>query len=85
MIDHLARDTAVTKLQVAPGWSRPSCRMRGTAPSGGARHDRRHARHAAGLADPDFTAVGQYAFLLPVPAGPLLGVSRVLRHGGAAA
>jgi acyl-CoA thioesterase len=84
----LARDTAVTKLHVAPGWytaELPSAWDFRT-PSGGALMTVAMRAMQAELDDPGLRALSANThFCSPVPAGPLEVRVEVLRHGGAAA
>ncbi|MEO8604353.1 MAG: thioesterase family protein [bacterium] len=84
----LARDTAVTKLTVAPGWYTadlpPAWDFR--TPSGGALMTVAMRAMQQELADPALRALSANThFCSPVPAGPLEIRVEVLRHGGAAA
>lgn len=84
----LARDTAVTKLKVAPGWYTadlsPAWDFR--TPSGGALMTVAMRAMQQELADPALRPLSANThFCSPVPAGPLEIRVEVLRHGGAAA
>jgi acyl-CoA thioesterase len=84
----LARDTAVTKLKVAPGWYTadlpPAWDFR--TPSGGALMTVAMRAMQQELADPALRPLSANThFCSPVPAGPLEVRVEVLRHGGAAA
>ena len=84
----LARDTAVTKLTVAPGWytaDLPNAWDFRT-PSGGALMTVAMRAMQQELADPALRPLSANThFCSPVPAGPLEIRVEVLRHGGAAA
>ena len=84
----LARDTAVTKLSVAPGWYTaelsPAWDFR--TPSGGALMTVAMRAMQQELGDPGLRPLSANThFCSPVPAGPLEVRVEVLRHGGAAA
>jgi acyl-CoA thioesterase len=84
----LARDTAVTKLTVAPGWytAELSDAWDFRTPSGGALMTVAMRAMQAELADPALRPLSANThFCSPVPAGPLEVRVEVLRHGGAAA
>ena len=84
----LARDTAVTKLKVAPGWytAELSHVWDFRTPSGGALMTVAMRAMEQELADPDLRLLSANThFCSPVPAGPLEVRVEVLRHGGAAA
>jgi acyl-CoA thioesterase len=84
----LARDTAVTKLTVAPGWytaDLPNAWDFRT-PSGGALMTVAMRAMQKELSDPALRPLSANThFCSPVPAGPLEIRVEVLRHGGAAA
>jgi acyl-CoA thioesterase len=84
----LARDTAVTRLRVAPGWYTadlpPSWNFR--SPAGGVLMAVAMRAMQAELDDPELRPVSANThFCSPVPAGPLEVRVEVLRHGSAAA
>ena len=84
----LARDTAVTRLRVAPGWYTaeipPTWNFR--SPAGGVLMAVAMRAMQAELDDPDLRPVSANThFCSPVPAGPLEIRVEVLRHGTAAA
>ena len=84
----LARDTAVTRLAVAPGWYTadlpPAWNFR--SPAGGVLMTVAMRAMQAELGDPALRPVSANThFCSPVPAGPLEIRVEVLRHGGAAA
>ncbi len=84
----LARDTAVTRLKVAPGWYTadlsPAWNFR--TPSGGALMTVAMRAMQQELGDPGLRPLSANThFCSPVPAGPLEVRVEVLRHGGAAA
>ncbi len=84
----LARDTAVTRLRVAPGWYTadlpPAWNFR--SPSGGVLMTVAMRAMQAELDDLELRPVSANThFCSPVPAGPLEIRVEVLRHGGAAA
>jgi acyl-CoA thioesterase len=84
----LAKDTAVTRLKVAPGWYTAmlpdAWNIR--TPAGGVLMTVAMRAMQEELADPDLRAVSANThFCSPVPAGPLEIRVEVLRHGGAAA
>jgi acyl-CoA thioesterase len=84
----LSRDTAVTRLKVAPGWYTadlpPSWNFR--TPSGGVLMTVAMRAMQQELADPDLRPLSANThFCSPVPAGPLAIRVEVLRHGNAAA
>jgi acyl-CoA thioesterase len=84
----LARDTAVTKLTVAPGWytAELSNAWDFRTPSGGALMTVAMRAMQQELADPGLRPLSANThFCSPVPAGPLEIRVEVLRHGGAAA
>jgi acyl-CoA thioesterase len=84
----LARDTAVTRLQVAPGWytAELSHAWDFRTPSGGALMTVAMRAMQAELADPALRPLSANThFCSPVPAGPLEVRVEILRHGGAAA
>ncbi|MFN8643356.1 MAG: thioesterase family protein [Candidatus Binatia bacterium] len=84
----LARDTAVTKLAVAPGWytAELSNAWDFRTPSGGALMTVAMRAMQQELADPALRPLSANThFCSPVPAGPLEIRVEVLRHGGAAA
>jgi acyl-CoA thioesterase len=84
----LARDTAVTKLAVAPGWytAELSNAWDFRTPSGGALMTVAMRAMQEELADPGLRPLSANThFCSPVPAGPLEVRVEVLRHGGAAA
>lgn len=84
----LARDTAVTKLAVAPGWytAELSDAWDFRTPSGGALMTVAMRAMQQELADPGLRPLSANThFCSPVPAGPLEVRVEVLRHGGAAA
>lgn len=84
----LARDTAVARLQVAPGWytAELSHAWDFRTPSGGALMTVAMRAMQQELADPDLRPLSANThFCSPVPAGPLQVRVEVLRHGGAAA
>ena len=84
----LARDTAVTKLKVAPGWytAELSNAWDFRTPSGGALMTVAMRAMQEELADPALRPLSAHThFCSPVPAGPLEVRVEVLRHGGAAA
>lgn len=84
----LARDTAVTKLEVAPGWytAELSDAWDFRTPSGGALMTVAMRAMQEELADPALRPLSANThFCSPVPAGPLEIRVEVLRHGGAAA
>lgn len=84
----LARDTAVTKLAVAPGWytAELSDAWDFRTPSGGALMTVAMRAMQEELADPALRPLSANThFCSPVPAGPLEVRVEVLRHGGAAA
>ena len=84
----LARDTAVTKLAVAPGWytAELSNAWDFRTPSGGALMTVAMRAMQEELGDPGLRPLSANThFCSPVPAGPLEVRVEVLRHGGAAA
>lgn len=84
----LARDTAVAKLHVAPGWytAALSHAWDFRTPSGGALMTIAMRAMQEELADPALRPLSANThFCSPVPAGPLEVRVEVLRHGGAAA
>jgi acyl-CoA thioesterase len=84
----LARDTAVTRLQVAPGWytAELSSAWDFRTPSGGALMTVAMRAMQQELGDPALRPLSANThFCSPVPAGPLEIRVEVLRHGGAAA
>src|SRR5689334_4876830 len=84
----LARDTAVTRLKVAPGWytAELSNAWDFRTPSGGALMTVAMRAMQEELADPALRPLSANThFCSPVPAGPLEIRVEVLRHGGAAA
>lgn len=84
----LARDTAVTKLAVAPGWytAELSNAWDFRTPSGGALMTVAMRAMQEELADPGLRPLSANThFCSPVPAGPLEVRVEVLRRGGAAA
>ncbi len=84
----LARDTAVTKLKVAPGWYTAELPHDWDirTPSGGALMTVAMRAMQEELADPDLRPLSAHThFCSPVPAGPLEVRVEVLRHGSAAA
>jgi acyl-CoA thioesterase len=84
----LARDTAVTRLAVAPGWytAELSHAWDFRTPSGGALMTVAMRAIEQELADPALRPLSANThFCSPVPAGPLEIRVEVLRHGGAAA
>jgi len=84
----LARDTAITRLEVAPGWyTADLCEAWNfRTPSGGALMTVAMRAMQTELGDPDLRPLSANThFCSPVPAGPLEVRVEVLRHGGAAA
>jgi acyl-CoA thioesterase len=84
----LARDTAVTRLQVAPGWytAELSHAWDFRTPSGGTLMTVALRAMQEELNDPALRLLSANThFCSPVPAGPLEVRVEVLRHGGAAA
>lgn len=84
----LAADTAVTKLDVAPGWYTAELgdHWDFRTPSGGVLMTVAMRAMQAELANDDFRPISANThFCSPVPAGPLEIRVEVLRHGGAAA
>jgi len=84
----LARDTAVTRLRVAPGWytAEISDGWNFRTPSGGVLMTIAMRAMHEELADPNLRPVSANThFCSPVPAGPLEIRVEVLRHGNAAA
>jgi acyl-CoA thioesterase len=84
----LARDTAVTRLKVAPGWYTAdlSTAWDFRTPSGGALMTVAMRAMQEELGDPGLRPLSANThFCSPVPAGPLEIRVEVLRHGGAAA
>ncbi|HZR81046.1 MAG TPA: thioesterase family protein [Candidatus Binatia bacterium] len=84
----LARDTAITRLRVAPGWYTADLpdAWNFRSPAGGVLMTVAMRAMQAELADPDLRPVSANThFCSPVPAGPLEVRVEVLRHGGAAA
>ncbi|MDX2170034.1 MAG: thioesterase family protein [Deltaproteobacteria bacterium] len=84
----LARDTAVTRLTVAPGWytAELSSAWDFRTPSGGALMTVAMRAMQQELGDPDLRPLSANThFCSPVPAGPLEVRVEVLRHGGVAA
>lgn len=84
----LARDTAVTRLRVAPGWYTadlpPAWDFR--TPSGGALMTVAMRAMQEELGDAELRPLSAHThFCSPVPAGPLAVRVEILRHGGAAA
>ena len=84
----LARDTAVTRLKVAPGWytAELSHAWDFRTPSGGALMTVAMRAMQEELCDPELRILSANThFCSPVPAGPLEIRVEVLRHGAAAA
>jgi acyl-CoA thioesterase len=84
----LARDTAVTRLEVAPGWytAELSTAWDFRTPSGGVLMTVAMRAMQLELNDPRMRPVSAHThFCSPVPAGPLQVRVDVLRHGGVAA
>jgi acyl-CoA thioesterase len=84
----LARDTAVTRLQVAPGWYTAQLpeRWNFRTPSGGVLMTVAMRAMQAELGDAELRPLSANThFCSPVPAGPLEIRVEVLRHGSAAA
>jgi acyl-CoA thioesterase len=84
----LARDTAVTRLKVAPGWYTASLTdaWNFRTPSGGVLMTIAMRAMQDELGDPELRPLSANThFCSPVPAGPLEIRVEVLRHGGAAA
>jgi acyl-CoA thioesterase len=84
----LAQDTAITRLDVAPGWyTADLCEAWNfRTPSGGALMTVAMRAMQTELGDPDLRPLSANThFCSPVPAGPLEIRVEVLRHGGAAA
>lgn len=84
----LAADTAITRLDVAPGWyTADLCEAWNfRTPSGGALMTVAMRAMQTELGDPDLRPLSAHThFCSPVPAGPLEIRVEVLRHGGAAA
>ena len=84
----LAKDTAVTRLQVAPGWytAQLSDEWNFRTPSGGVLMTIAMRAMQEELDDADLRPVSANThFCSPVPAGPLEIRVEILRHGGAAA
>jgi acyl-CoA thioesterase len=84
----LAQDTAITPIDVAPGWyTADLCEAWNIrTPSGGALMTIAMRAMQTELGDPDLRPLSANThFCSPVPAGPLEIRVEVLRHGGAAA